>query len=273
MEIFELKKKANERRIDIINMVHKSQSGHIGGDLSSIDVLCALYYEILNIDPKVSFKDQPNRDRFIMSKGHCVESLYAVLADVGFFPKEDLNSFQEFGSKYIGHPNKKIPGIEFCTGALGHGLSLGVGAALSGKIYNENYMVYVLMGDGELDEGSNYEAAMAASFYNLDNLIAIIDRNHLQISGNTEDVMSLEPLSKKWESFGFNVTKMNGNNMEEILYTFKNIKKDTKKPTVIISNTIKGKGVSFIENRKEWHHGTLNEKQYEIALQELRGEF
>ncbi|MCL2323669.1 MAG: transketolase [Oscillospiraceae bacterium] len=265
----DLRKKANERRIDIVNMVYRSKSGHIGGDLSSIDVLCALYYEILNIDP--NDPNDPNRDRFIMSKGHCVESLYAVLADIGFFPKEDLDTVQQFGSKYIGHPNKKIPGIEFSTGALGHGLSLGVGVALSGKIYKKNYMVYVLIGDGELDEGSNYEAAMAASHYNLDNLVAIIDRNHLQISGTTEYVMSLEPLAKRWESFGFNVKEIDGNDMDEVINALKNIKRDSKKPSVIISNTIKGKGVSFIENKKEWHHGTLNDEQYEKALNELEG--
>lgn len=269
MEISALKKKAIERRIDIVNMVYRAQAGHIGGSLSCVDMLCALYYNTLNIDPKIPLEEQPDRDRFIMSKGHCVESFYAVLSDFGLFKKEDLNRFSEFGSPYIGHPTRKIPGIEFATGALGHGLSLGVGVALSGKLNNKNYSVYVLMGDGEQGEGSIYEAAMAASSYKLDNLIAIIDRNHLQISGNTEDLIHLEPIDERWQALGFNVVKVDGNDMDEIVHTLDNLKRDDLKPTLIISNTTKGKGVSFMENKKEWHHGALNEGQYKLAIAEL----
>lgn len=266
----EIEKKAAERRIDIINMVYRAKAGHIGGSLSSADILCALYYHVLNVDPLIDFCSQPDRDRFILSKGHSVEGYYAVLADKGFFPKSELMSYQSFGSAFIGHPNRKVPGVEFNTGSLGHGLPLGVGVALAAKRGGRAFHTYVLMGDGEQAEGSVYEAAIAASHYKLDNIVAIIDRNRLQISGGTEEVMALEPLGDRWRAFGFYVMEVDGHNMEELLEAFSIARNVRSAPVLLIANTVKGKGVSFIENRREWHHGALSAEQYNRALSELR---
>lgn len=211
-DVLDLKIKATQIRLEVINMIYESKTGHTGGSLSSADILTVLYYNVMNVDP-----NNPNweeRDRFILSKGHSVEAYYSVLADKGYFPKEELKTYCKFGTRLIGHPNNKIPGVEMNTGALGHGLSIAVGMALGAKMDNKSYRVFALMGDGELAEGSNWEAAMAASNYKLNNLIGIVDRNKLQISGNTEEVMSLEPLEDKWRSFGWDVLTTDGNDIK-----------------------------------------------------------
>lgn len=266
-EIGNLKVKAIERRRDLIQMIYNAKTGHTGGSLSSVDILTALYYKIMRIDPKNPKWEE--RDRFVMSKGHSVEGYYTVLADVGFFPKEELNTFSKYRSRLIGHPNVKVPGIEMNTGALGHGLPVAVGMALAGKMDKKDYRVYVLMGDGEQAEGSIWEGAMAAGHYCLDNLVGIIDRNRLQISGNTEHVMKLEDLKDKWAAFGWEVLETDGNNMEELVSTFRKLPVVAGKPHLVIANTIKGKGVSFMENTAKWHHGVPSPEQYEQALKEL----
>lgn len=266
-EVLFLKNKARQIRTDVINMIYASKTGHTGGSLSDTDILTVLYYSIMNIDPGNSKYE--DRDRFILSKGHSVESFYCILADKGFFPKEKLRAFSKFGSQFIGHPNNKIPGVEVNTGALGHGLSVGVGMALAGKMNKKSYRVFTVMGDGEQAEGSVWEAAMSAAHYKLDNLVGIIDRNKLQISGRTEDVMGLEPLSDKWISFGWEVVEVDGNNIEELLKTFKSLSAKKDKPTLILAHTIKGKGVSYMENVAKWHHGVPSEEEYEIAINEL----
>lgn len=263
----ELQVKAVQIRKELLQMIYRAGEGHTGGALSSVDILVTLYYRIMRIDPRNPRWD--DRDRFVLSKGHSVEGYYAILADLGFFPKEELRNYRKFGSRLIGHPNNKIPGVELNTGALGHGLSVGVGMALAGKMDGKGYKVYVLMGDGELAEGSVWEAAMAASHYNLDNLIAIIDRNNLQISGNTEQVMKLESLVDKWRAFGWEVLEVDGHNIEELVEVFEKLPIQAGKPHVLIAHTVKGKGVSFMENDRKWHHGVPNEQQFEQAMQEL----
>jgi len=248
-------------------MIYCSGEGHTGGSLSSVDILVVLYYRIMKINP-LNPKWQ-DRDRFILSKGHSVEGYYAILADLGFFPKEELQNYRSYNSMLIGHPNNKIPGVEMNTGALGHGLSLAVGMALAGKMDDKPYKVFTLMGDGELAEGSVWEAAMAASNYKLDSLIAIIDRNRLQISGNTEDVMKLESLKYKWEAFGWEIYETDGNDVSKLLDVLENLPIRKDKPHLVIANTVKGKGVSFMEGDRKWHHGVPNEKQYEQAVEEL----
>ncbi|MBE0337366.1 transketolase [Paenibacillus sp. 23TSA30-6] len=268
MEIQELKVKAAQIRMDLLTIIHRAKTGHTGGSLSNTDILTALYYEIMNVDPANPKWD--DRDRFIASKGHSVESLWCILADRGFFPKEELETYSQFGTRLIGHPNNKVPGIEMNTGALGHGLPISVGMALAAKRDDRTYRVFCLMGDGEQAEGSNWEAAMAGSHYKLDNLIGIIDRNRLQISGATEEVMELEPLEEKWTAFGWNVVSINGNNMEELLKAFRSTPEVAGKPTLIMANTTKGKGVSFAENVPAWHHHVPNDKELELALTELK---
>jgi transketolase len=268
-EIKALKIKANQIRRDVLDVVYNSKAGHIGGSLSSIDILTALYYDILNVNAK-DIKN-PDRDRFVLSKGHIAEALYCILADKGFFDKEKLKTYSQYGSTLIGHPNSKNPGVEINTGSLGHGLPVSVGMALAGKLDNKSYRVFTLMGDGEQAEGSVWEGAMAAANYKLDNLVGIVDRNRLQISGSTEDVMALDNLSEKWRSFGWEVVEVDGNNIEELVEVFYNIPAKKGKPTMIMANTIKGKGISFMENQAKWHHGVLNEEQYEKAVSELKG--
>lgn len=268
MEIQELKVKAAQIRMDLLTIIHRAKTGHTGGSLSNTDILTALYYEIMNVDPANPKWD--DRDRFIASKGHSVESLWCILADRGFFPKEELETYSQFGTRLIGHPNNKVPGIEMNTGALGHGLPISVGMALGAKRDDRPYRVFCLMGDGEQAEGSNWEAAMAGSHYKLDNLIGIIDRNRLQISGATEEVMGLEPLEEKWTAFGWNVVSINGNKMEELLKAFRSAPEVAGKPTLIMANTTKGKGVSFAENVPAWHHHVPNDKELELALTELK---
>lgn len=266
--MLDLQMKAKQIREELVKLIYNSGGGHIGGDLSETDILVALYYKYLRCAPNLI--NSPNRDRFILSKGHCVEALYCILADLGYFPKSDLENYSGFKSKYIGHPNNQVAGIEMNTGSLGHGLSLGVGMALAGKIDKRNYRVYVVMGDGELAEGSVWEAAMAASHYKLDNLIAIIDRNHLQISGNTENVMGQDSQEKRWSAFGWNTITINGNEVVEICAAIEEAQKNTGNPTVIIADTIKGFGCMSIENKADWHHKLPTAKEYELLLSEIR---
>ena len=263
----DLKKKAIDIRKDVVKMIHHAGTGHIGGDLSVTDILVALYYEAMNVAPDKL--DDPERDRFVMSKGHSVEALYAVLADRGFFPKEELESYSAYGSRLIGHPNNKIPGIEMNTGSLGHGLSIGVGMALAARMDDRSYRVYVVLGDGECDEGSGWEASMAASHYKLDGLTAFVDRNRLQISGSTEDVMHQDSAEERWAAFGWNVLSIPGNDIEAILAAVELAKRTKGKPTAIIANTTKGAGVSFIENKAGWHHKVPSDAELVEALKEL----
>lgn len=262
-----LKRKAYELRKDVVEMIYRAKTGHIGGDLSVMEILVDLYYKQMDVTPE-NFANG-DHDHFVMSKGHSVEALYAVLADRGFFPKEDLKTFATFGSKYIGHPTNKVNGIEMNTGSLGHGLGVGVGMALAGKMNDKNYRVYVVMGDGELAEGSVWEAAMAGSHYKLDNLTAFVDRNHLQISGTTEQVMNQKSQEERWAAFGWNVIRVPGNDLDAIDNAVELAKKVKDKPTVIIAHTVKGCGISFVENQVGWHHHVPNDEEYQAALKEL----
>ncbi|MGZ7440373.1 transketolase [Paenibacillus sp. TH7-28] len=268
MNIQELKIKAAQIRMDLLTIIHRAKTGHTGGSLSNTDILTALYYEIMKIDPANPKWEE--RDRFIASKGHSVESLWCILADLGFFPKEELLTYSQFGTRLIGHPNNKVPGIEMNTGALGHGLPISVGMALAAKRDGRSYRVFCLMGDGEQAEGSNWEAAMAGAHYKLDNLVGIIDRNRLQISGSTEDVMGLEPLEEKWAAFGWHVVSIDGNDMDELVRTLRSAPEVTGKPTLVMANTVKGKGVSFAENVPAWHHHVPNDEQLRLAHAELQ---
>lgn len=263
----DLRAKAIDIRKDIITMIHRAGTGHIGGDLSVTDILVDLYYKQMNISPEKM--TDPDRDRFILSKGHSVEALYAVLADRGFFPKEELETYSQYGSKFIGHPNNKIPGIEVNSGSLGHGLSVAIGMALAARMDGRSYRTYVVMGDGECDEGSVWEGAMAGGHYKLDNLTAFVDRNRLQISGTTEEVMTQDSAEERWADFGWNVLSIPGNDMQAIDDAIDLAKHTKGKPTVIIANTIKGCGVSFIENQVAWHHKVPNDEQFAQAIKEL----
>lgn len=259
--------KAFALRADILDMIYRAKTGHIGGDFSVCDILVALYYKHLNCTP-VTVSD-PGRDRFVLSKGHSVEALYAVLADRGFFPKEDLLTYSQPGSKYIGHPNNKVSGIEMNSGSLGHGLSVCVGMALAGKMDDAAYRVYTVMGDGELAEGSVWEGAMAAGHYKLNNLTAIVDRNRLQISGGTEEVMAHDILDDRFTSFGWHVLHAAGNDIASLDEALTAAKETTGRPTVIIADTTKGYGVSFMENQARWHHRVPTAGEYEQARAEL----
>ncbi|MBR0037797.1 MAG: transketolase [Bacteroidales bacterium] len=263
----ELTLQSEKNRKRLLEVVYNAKAGHIGGDLSCLNVMTALYTEIMNISPG-QVKD-PNRDRFILSKGHCVESLYTVLESRGFIQPALVNTLGKFGSVLSGHPTIEVPGIEVCSGALGHGLGIGIGMAIAAKMDKRSYRTFVLMGDGEQGEGSIYEAAMAGHQYKLDNLVAIIDRNHLQISGNTEDVMALDSIRERWSAFGWDVKEMNGDDMESILQTFASIDYTNRKPHLLVSQTTKGKGVSYMENVASWHHGMPNEEQYQEAIAEI----
>ncbi len=256
-------------RKDIVEIICAGKAGHIGGDMSVIDTLATLYFKQMNISPENM--DDPNRDRFVMSKGHAVEALYAVLAKKGFFPLEQvLAEFSKFGSKFIGHPNNKLPGIEMNSGSLGHGLPVCVGMALAGKMNKQDYRVYTVMGDGELAEGSVWEGAMAASHYKLDNLCAIVDRNRLQISGNTEDVMAHDDLCERFRSFGWNVIDVkDGNSIDELDAAFEAAKTVKGKPSVLIANTVKGCGSAVMENKAAWHHHVPNDEEYAQIMKDL----
>lgn len=249
-------------RKDVVDMIMEGKGGHIGGDMSVIDSLIALYFNIMNISPQN--QDDTGRDKFVMSKGHCVEALYAVLAAKGFFNIEEvIQNFSKFGSKYIGHPNNKLPGIEMNSGSLGHGLPVSVGMALAGKMDRMDYRVYTVMGDGELAEGSVWEGAMAAAHYKLDNLCATVDRNRLQISGNTEDVMGHDDLHTRFESFGWNVIDVkDGNDIEQLTKAYQEAAKAVGRPSVVIANTVKGCGSAVMENKAGWHHKVPTAQEY-----------
>ncbi len=266
-----LKVLSYDLRKNVIDMIVEGKGGHIGGDMSVMDILVTLYFKQMNISPEN--KDDPNRDRFVMSKGHCVEALYAVLAEKGFFSiQEVIENFSKFGSKFIGHPNNKLPGIEMNSGSLGHGLPVSVGMALAGKMNQQDYRVYTVMGDGELAEGSVWEGAMAANQYKLDNLCAIVDRNRLQISGNTEEVMAQDNQIDRWSGFGWNVINVeDGNNIDQLNEAFEKAKTVKGKPTVIIANTIKGFGSSVMENKAAWHHHVPSEEEYAQIMSDLNG--
>ena len=263
----ELKIKSINYRKKILKYIVGANAGHTGGSLSCTDILNVLYNHVLNVSPQ-NFSS-PDRDRYVQSKGHCVEALFVVLADQGFFPEEELNTLCKYKSHYIGHPTKKVKGVEQNTGALGHGLPICVGTAIAAKMDNKDFRVFTLMGDGELPEGSNWEAALSASHYKLDNLCAIVDKNSLQITAPTADVMNTDPLDKKWEAFGWSVKIVNGNDIDELKAVFDALPFEKGKPSVIIANTTKGKGVSFMENELKWHHGVPNKEQYEQAIGEL----
>jgi transketolase len=259
---------AEKNRKRLVEVVYRAKAGHIGGDLSCLNVMTALYFDIMkNLNPQKP--KAAERDRFVLSKGHCVEALYVTLEAKGFLKPEILDTLGQFGSILSGHPTIEVPGIEVNSGALGHGLSIATGMAIAAKMDKKSWKTYVLMGDGEQGEGSIYEAAMAAHKYQLDNLVAIIDRNHLQISGNTEDVMPIDSIRERWSAFGWDVVTMNGDEMESILKTFHAIDYSNKKPHLIVSETTKGKGVSFMEGIAKWHHGVLNEEQCKEAVAEI----
>lgn len=263
----ELKQRSLVYRKKILQYITKAKAGHTGGSLSSTDILNVLYNEVLNVSPQ-NFSS-PDRDRYIQSKGHCVEALYVVLADQGFFPEEDLNTLCQYQSHYIGHPTKKVNGVEQNTGALGHGLPLSVGMALAAKMDEKDFRVFTLLGDGELPEGSNWEAALSAAQYKLDNLCAIVDKNTLQISGPTASVCNTDPLDRKFESFGWAVKEVNGHDVDELKQAFDSLPFEKGKPSVIIAHTVKGKGISFMENQAKWHHGVPTAEQYALAQEEL----
>lgn len=269
MDTKQLQLIAEQNRKRLVEVVYAAKAGHIGGDLSCLNVMTALYFHVMNglnpKDPKA-----PLRDRFVLSKGHCVESLYVTLEAKGYLKPEVLDTLGQFGSILSGHPTIEVPGIEVNSGALGHGLSIGVGMAIAAKMDQQPWRTYVMMGDGEQGEGSIYEAAMAANRYHLDNLVAIIDRNHLQISGNTEDVMPIDNIHDRWTAFGWDVILMNGDSMDDIIRTFDNIDYNNGKPHLLVSDTTKGKGVSFMEGIAKWHHGVLNAEQCEAAVAEIQ---
>lgn len=264
-----LKALAYELRENVIDMIVEGKAGHIGGDMSVMEILTEIYFDQMNISPENM--DDPDRDKFIMSKGHSVEAYYAVLAAKGFFDIKDvIAQFSKFGSKFIGHPNNKLPGIEMNSGSLGHGLPVSVGMALAGKMDKKDYRVYTVMGDGEIAEGSVWEGAMAASHYKLDNLCAVVDRNRLQISGNTEDVMAHDDLHERWKSFGWNVIDVaDGNDIDQLKTAFDAAREVKGKPTVLIANTVKGKGSSVMENKANWHHKVPNAEELEQIRKDL----
>jgi transketolase len=265
--IHELQLKSIEYRKTVLSIIKKANTGHTGGSLSCVDILNVLYNQVMNVSPE-NFS-HPDRDRYIQSKGHSVEALYAVLADQGFFPLAALDTFSQYQSPFIGHPTRKVNGIEQNTGALGHGLSIAVGTALAAKKDGRPYRVFTLLGDGELTEGSSWEASMSAAHYKLDNLVVIVDRNGLQITGPTEEVNGLEPLADKFKAFGYAVKTVNGNNIADLLAVFARLPFESGKPNLILAQTTKGCGVSFIENKVNWHHHVPTNAEYAQAMQEL----
>ena len=266
--IAELRRLASQVRQRSLRMVHDAGAGHPGGDLSSADILVTLYFGVLRIDPRNPAA--PDRDRFIMSKGHCTGTLYAVLAKAGFFPEEELGTYMKPLSRLNGHPDRtKAPGVEANTGPLGHGLPVAVGNALAARIDRASWLTFVLTGDGELQEGSNWEAAMAAASFGLDNLTLIVDRNGLQLSGATEKIMRLEPLADKWRSFGWSVRQVDGHDPAALLEALGNVPFEAGRPSCVIARTHKGQGVSFIRDQASWHHHVPTGQELSVALQEL----
>lgn len=266
----ELKIKAIEIRKDILKMLTEAGSGHTGGSLSIVEILLSLYYYKLRHNPKEP--DWPQRDRFILSKGHACPALYAVLADRGYFPKEELRTLRKFGGRLQGHPQRGLPGIEISSGSLGQGLSIANGMALGARLDNLPIRVYCLMGDGETNEGQIWEAAMTAAHYKLDNLCGIVDFNRLQIDGFCCDVKNMEPINKKWQSFGWNVIDVDGHDLKALMDALDKAQNVKRKPTVLICHTTKGKGVSFIENKIEWHGIAPKKEELERAIKELDGQ-
>lgn len=266
MSMENLKVKAYDLRKDVVDMILAGKGGHIGGDMSVMEILVTLYFKQMNVSPENPQDEE--RDRFVLSKGHSVEAYYAVLAARGFLDIQDvISNFSKFGSKYIGHPNNKLPGIEMNSGSLGHGLPVCVGMALAGKKDKKNYRVYTVMGDGELAEGSVWEGFMAAHQYKLDNLCAVVDRNRLQISGNTEDVMGHDNLVQRIASFGWHVIDVeDGNNIDELNAAFEEAKTIKGQPTAIIANTIKGCGSAVMENKANWHHKVPTQEEYQQII-------
>lgn len=268
MNKLELMKTANEIRKGIVTAVYSAKSGHPGGSLSAADIYTYLYFEELNVDPKDPQK--ADRDRFVLSKGHTTPGLYSTLAHRGFFPVEDLKTFRHTGSYLQGHPDMKhIPGVDMSSGSLGQGISAAVGMAISAQVSGDSYRVYTLVGDGELQEGQVWEASMLAAHRKLDNLVVIVDNNNLQIDGAVDEVNSPYPIDKKFEAFNFHVINIEGNNFDEIDAAFKEAKTVKGRPTAIIAKTIKGKGVSFMENQASWHGAAPNEEQYKVAMEDL----
>lgn len=269
MEKLELQKIANEVRKDIVTAVHAAKAGHPGGSLSAADLFTYLYFEELNIDPKDPKK--ADRDRFVLSKGHTAPGLYSVLAERGYFPKEDLKTLRHLGSYLQGHPDMKhIPGVDMSSGSLGQGISAAVGMALSAKLSGDSYRVYTLLGDGEVQEGQVWEAAMFAGHRHLDNLVVIVDNNGLQIDGKIDDVCSPYPIDKKFEAFNFHVINVeDGNDMDQLKAAFDEARATKEMPVAIIMKTVKGKGVSFMENEAGWHGKAPNDEEYEIAMADL----
>ena len=268
MNNLELEKMANEIRKDIVTAVHSAKSGHPGGSLSSADIFTYLYFEEMNVDP--ANPKWEDRDRFVLSKGHVAPGLYSTLAEKGYFPKEDLKTLRHTGSYLQGHPDMKhIPGIDMSSGSLGQGVSVAVGMAAAGKYDKKDYRVYTLTGDGEIQEGQIWEAAMWAGHRELDNLVVIVDNNNLQIDGSVEDVCSPYPIDKKFEAFNFHVINIDGNDFDQIRAAFKEARETKGMPTAIIAKTVKGKGVSFMENAAGWHGKAPNDEEYEIAMADL----
>ncbi len=268
----DLKLTALMTRIWVINMTHKAGSGHPGGSLSATDVITALYFNVMNHDPKSPRWE--DRDRFVLSKGHAAPALYASLAQAGYFDLKELMTLRKLGSNLQGHPDmKRAPGIESSTGSEGQGLSNGIGMALAGRLDNKNYHVYVMLGDGEMDCGQIWEAAMSAAHFKVDNLTAIIDRNDYQLDGATKDIMEIEPLKSKWLKFGWNVIDINGHSFRKILYALNHAKKTKNKPTVIIAKTVKGKGVSFMENTAAYHGRATHNLEYLDSIEKFLNRF
>ena len=268
MENLELAKMANEIRKGIVTAVHSAKAGHPGGSLSAADIFTYLYFEELNIDPENP--DKPDRDRFVLSKGHTAPGLYSTLAHRGFFPVEDLVTLRKLGSYLQGHPSMQyIPGVDMSTGSLGQGISAAAGMALGGKLDNKDYRVYTLLGDGEIEEGQVWEAAMFAGFHKLDNLVVIVDNNGLQIDGPIDQVCSPYPIDKKFEAFNFHVINIDAQNFDEIRAAFKEAKETKGMPTAIIAHSLKGKGVSFMEGNVAWHGTAPNDEQYAVAMADL----
>ena len=261
---------ANVIRKDIVSMICKSKSGHPGGSLSAVEILTALYFDQMNIDP--TNPKMEDRDRFVLSKGHAAPALYATLSERGYFDKEELNHLRQIGSMLQGHPDmKKIPGVEMSTGSLGQGFSVACGMAMAAKLDNAPWNVYALLGDGEVQEGIIWEAAMSAAHYKLDNMIAFLDYNGLQIDGDVESVMNINPIEDKFKTFGWNVITIDGHDFDQIFAALDMAKDTVDKPTMIIAKTIKGKGVSFMENQASWHGSAPSEEQLQQALSELGG--
>ena len=272
MNKLELQITANEVRKGIVTAVHSAKAGHPGGSLSAADIFTYLYFEEMNIDPKNPKK--PDRDRFVLSKGHTAPGLYSALAQRGYFPVEDLKTLRHLGSYLQGHPDMKhIPGVDMSSGSLGQGISAAVGMALSAKLTNDDYRVYTLLGDGEIQEGQVWEAAMFAGFRRLDNLVVIVDNNGLQIDGPVDQVCSPYPIDEKFKAFNFHVIDLkDGNDMDQIADAFKEARNTKGMPTAIIAHTVKGKGVSFMENQVGWHGKALNDEEYAVAMEDLRKE-